>query len=94
MPSKPSKPQLVREAEADGIRQELVKYSVVPETLPEVQPFWDTLRAFQDDGHSSSGSLKLPRIHRKLVWKLTTRPNVESCAVLEYTGKKTSGTAC
>lgn len=77
----------VREVEVEGIRKEMVGYDLTLDLFPELQPFWDVLEDFRKTGQSSSGSLKLPRLHRKLVWKLTTRPNIDSTAVLQHTGK-------
>jgi len=81
------KNETLREFDAKTIKQALTDNGVTPDNFPEMEAFWKLL---DDDyvkrGYGSTGHISIPRIHRKLLYKLTTRENTESTAMLKWTG--------
>ena len=79
------KSQTLRKLDADGIRERLEETDLTSTLFPELKTFENNLKEFVDHGHGSSGRVPLPRIHRVLEYRLTTRPNLESSAILRAT---------
>lgn len=78
------KAEAVRRLEVDGIRQQLEGYDVVPSNFGELQAFWDIMEDFASKGWGATGKIKIPRLHKHLQYKLATRDNVESTAMLKH----------
>ena len=85
---KPGKTDYVRGLEVAGIQQQLQEYDLTPTLFPELDGFRRVLEDFRDNGTSASGHVSIPRIHKKLVYVLSTRTHVESSAVLKHTEKR------
>ena len=82
------KTETLRRLDAEGIRQQLVDRDVTPQNFPELEAFWKLLDDYVTHGYGASGHVSLPRIHRSLEYKLTTRMSSDSAAVLRWTGPR------
>lgn len=82
-PPKPVKSETLRRLDAEGIRARMQELDLTSELFPELRTFEKLLEDYVQLGQSASGRVKLPRIHKAINYKLTTRPNLECSAVVQ-----------
>lgn len=80
------KSETLRGLDIEQIRSGLLDNGVTPDTFPELQGFWKAMDDFVAHGWGCSDHVNIPKIHRRLEYRLCTRENVDSVAVLRWTG--------